>query len=142
MDMAARARTSGFEVIPPLTGYWPKMQKRCFLYGTNSTSPLESTEVSKKRTQKQLEMTRKMPYLERKKVKKRVFDQPFNEKMPPSRGVVPIAGGGRSNPQSFPQKRESIAQSFGNALLANWIPAFAGMTSVAFPICLRGFSGL
>ncbi len=30
--------------------------------------------------------------------------------------------------QSFPRKRESTPQSFGNVLSADWIPAFAGMT--------------
>jgi hypothetical protein len=32
---------------------------------------------------------------------------------------------------SFPRKRESTAQAFGNALSAEWIPAFAGMTGVS-----------
>ena len=30
--------------------------------------------------------------------------------------------------RSFPRKRESTRQSFGNALSTEWIPAFAGMT--------------
>jgi hypothetical protein len=41
---------------------------------------------------------------------------------------------GRSSPQSFPRKRESTPQTFGNALSTDWIPAFAGMTGVS----LRG----
>jgi hypothetical protein len=42
--------------------------------------------------------------------------------------VVSFARHGRSRPQSFPRKRESTPQTFGNALSADWIPAFAGMT--------------
>ena len=30
--------------------------------------------------------------------------------------------------QSFPRKRESTLQTFGNVLWSDWIPAFAGMT--------------
>jgi hypothetical protein len=30
---------------------------------------------------------------------------------------------------SFPRKWESTPQAFGNALLKDWIPAFAGMTA-------------
>jgi hypothetical protein len=41
-------------------------------------------------------------------------------------------GGIRQNPGlrtlSFPRKRESTSQSFGDALSSDWIPAFAGMT--------------
>jgi len=33
-------------------------------------------------------------------------------------------------PQSFPRKRESTPQAFGDALPTNWIPASAGMTGV------------
>ena len=42
--------------------------------------------------------------------------------------MVSFAGHGRSRPQSFPRKRESTPQTFGNALSTDWIPAFAGMT--------------
>ena len=45
--------------------------------------------------------------------------------------VVSFARHGRSRPRSFPRKRESTPQTFGNALSANWIPAFAGMTGVS-----------
>ena len=46
---------------------------------------------------------------------------------------------GRLKPQSFPRKRESTRQTFGNALATDWIPAlrqaqgklFAGMTGVS-----------
>src|SRR5208337_650916 len=31
--------------------------------------------------------------------------------------------------RSFPRKRESTPQAFGNALFTDWIPAFAGMTA-------------
>jgi hypothetical protein len=33
--------------------------------------------------------------------------------------------------QSFPRKRESTPQTFGNVLSSDWIPAFAGMTAAA-----------
>jgi hypothetical protein len=36
-----------------------------------------------------------------------------------------------NKPQSFPRKRESARQSFGNAPSKDWIPAFAGMTGVS-----------
>jgi len=45
--------------------------------------------------------------------------------------VVSFARHGRSRPQSFPRKRESTSQTFGNALATDWIPAFAGMTGVS-----------
>ena len=35
--------------------------------------------------------------------------------------------------QSFPRKRESTRQTFGNALSTDWIPAFAGMTAFTGP---------
>jgi len=37
----------------------------------------------------------------------------------------------RAGPQSFPRKRESTPQVFGNRLPTDWIPAFAGMTGVS-----------
>jgi hypothetical protein len=41
--------------------------------------------------------------------------------------VVSFARHGRSRPQSFPRKRESTPQTFGNALSTDWIPpALAG----------------
>jgi hypothetical protein len=46
------------------------------------------------------------------------------------RGVVLFARHGRSEPQSFLRKRESIPQNFGNSLSVGWIHAFAGMTGV------------
>ena len=39
---------------------------------------------------------------------------------------------GRSRPLSFPRKRESTLQAFRNALVTDWIPAFAGMTGVGW----------
>ena len=45
--------------------------------------------------------------------------------------LVSFARHGRSKPQSFPRKRESTRRTFGNALATDWIPAFAGMTSVS-----------
>ena len=45
--------------------------------------------------------------------------------------VVSFAKHGRTRPQSFPRKRESTLQTFGNALSTDWIPAFAGMTGVS-----------
>jgi hypothetical protein len=46
--------------------------------------------------------------------------------------VVSFARHGRSRPQSFPRKRKSTPQTFGNALSTDWIPAFAGMTGVSY----------
>jgi hypothetical protein len=45
------------------------------------------------------------------------------------RVLVSFAGHGGCKPQSFPRKRESTRQTFGNAP-AGWIPAYAGMTGV------------
>ena len=45
--------------------------------------------------------------------------------------VVSFARQGRSHVQSFPRRRESTAQAIGNTLPKEWIPAFAGMTSVS-----------
>ena len=44
--------------------------------------------------------------------------------------VVSLARPGHSKSQSFPRKRESIPQTFDNALPTEWIPAFAGMTGI------------
>jgi hypothetical protein len=44
--------------------------------------------------------------------------------------VVSFAKQRRSKPQSFPRKRESTPQTLGDALSKDWIPAFAGMTSI------------
>ena len=48
-----------------------------------------------------------------------------------ARVLVLFARHGRCKPQSFPRKRESTPQTFGNALPTDWIPAFAGMTGVS-----------
>ena len=50
--------------------------------------------------------------------------------------LVSFARHGRCKPQSFPRKRESTRETFGNPLSKGWIPAlrqaqgklFAGMT--------------
>jgi hypothetical protein len=57
-------------------GIGEKRKKDTILDGTNRRSPLPSTKVSKKQTQKGLEITRKMPYEEQKKAKKQVLNQP------------------------------------------------------------------
>jgi hypothetical protein len=44
---------------------------------------------------------------------------------------VSFARHGRSQVQSFPRKRESTPQAIGNTTTTDWIPAFAGMTSVS-----------
>ena len=44
---------------------------------------------------------------------------------------MPFARHGRSQVQSFPRKRESTPPAIGNAPPTDWIPAFAGMTSVS-----------
>jgi hypothetical protein len=45
--------------------------------------------------------------------------------------LVSFARHGRSQEQSFPRKRESTPQAIRNAPPTDWIPAFAGMTSVS-----------
>ena len=44
--------------------------------------------------------------------------------------MVSFARHERSKTSSFPRKRESTAQTFGNALSTHSIPAFAGMTGI------------
>jgi len=46
-------------------------------------------------------------------------------------GLLSFARHGCSKSQSFPRKRESTPQTFANPLSTDWIPAFAGMTSVS-----------
>ena len=41
---------------------------------------------------------------------------------------VSFGMGIHSSRRSFPRKRESTRQTFGNTLSTDWIPAFAGMT--------------
>ena len=41
-----------------------------------------------------------------------------------------FGGHGRCKSQSFPRKRESTPQVFGDRLSTDWIPAFAGMTAL------------
>ena len=48
-----------------------------------------------------------------------------------SRLVVSFAGHGRSQVQSFPRRRESSRSAARFQWLAQWIPAFAGITSVS-----------
>src|ERR1035437_2157485 len=48
--------------------------------------------------------------------------------------VVSFARHGRSHVQSFPRKRESTPPAIGNAPPTDWIPAFAGMTSVSIGV--------
>jgi hypothetical protein len=58
MDMAARVGARvGLKLACRWQGIGGKCKKDTILEGTNSTSPLESTKASKKRTQKHLEMT-------------------------------------------------------------------------------------
>src|SRR5208337_3348960 len=54
-------------------------------------------------------------------------------------GSAPRSGSG-SGARSFPRKRESTPQAFGNVLSSDWIPAFAGMTG-AFAGMTCGSSG-
>jgi hypothetical protein len=49
---------------------------------------------------------------------------------PHSSVVVSFARTGHSEARPFPRKRESTRQATGNAPPTDWIPAFAGMTSV------------
>ena len=51
--------------------------------------------------------------------------------------MVSFAGHGRSRMRSFPRRRESTAQTIGNATTTKWIPAFAGMTSVSKGIAFQ-----
>ena len=44
-------------------------------------------------------------------------------------GVDDVGLASLSKRRSFPRKRESTPQTFGNALPRDWIPAFAGMTA-------------
>jgi hypothetical protein len=53
------------------------------------------------------------------------------------RVVVSFPRHGRSQVLSFPRRRESTAQAIGNTLPTDWIPAFAGMTSVSKGIPLQ-----
>ena len=43
--------------------------------------------------------------------------------------LVQLAKQGRRKSRSFPRKRESTPQTFGDRPSTDWIPAFAGMTA-------------
>ena len=44
-------------------------------------------------------------------------------------GGIGVIRNGDPLRRSFPRKRESTPQTFGNAVSTHWIPAFAGMTA-------------